>query len=86
MKIPITFNYQNKEYKGELSPVSGSGSNATYHLTVDGFHWGQLSYITGSPGFNGKHAVAEGWRFSSNTQDLQHLAEDFGRVVEAAYQ
>lgn len=84
-QIPVTFTYQSKEYKGFLSSVSGRAA-ITYDLIVDGFFWGSLIYVEGSPGFgpSGLHAVPSGWRFNSPTMDLGYLADEFGRTVEAA--
>lgn len=85
--IPVTFTYEGKEYKGKLSKVSGSGSISFYHLDVDGYHWGQLFYVSPHPGFPGdeRHPpTPDSWRFGSNQPNMEHLADDFGRVVMAA--
>jgi hypothetical protein len=76
--IPIAFEFEGKQYSGHFTPVSGAGSGANFHLSVNRMHWGQLSYIEGHPGFNGGlHAVASGWRFSGKP-GLEKLTEHFG--------
>jgi hypothetical protein len=84
-QIPVTFELKGKEYKGTLEQVMGAGSTAMYHLTVDRFHYGQLWYVSGSPGFEGGlDAVPAGWRFASNQHpELDKLADYFGYCVEA---
>lgn len=86
--IPVTFNYKGNEYKGFFSQVSGSGSTAMFHLNVNGYHWGQLSYVQGHDGFNGgPTAVKAGWRFASNQHpELEEMADYFGDVVIAWFQ
>ena len=82
--IPVTFFYEGHDHKGELTRVSGGGSASVYQLQVDGYYWGQLIYVENQPGYDGKHAVLEGWKFYSNQKELDHLADYFGRVVVAA--
>jgi hypothetical protein len=81
--IPVTFELKGKTYSGNLSQVSGAGATAMFFLDVDGYHYGQLSFVTGHPGFEGGiHAVEPGWRFSSNSHpELSELAEYFGSCV-----
>lgn len=86
-EIPVTFTYKDKEYKGYFTKVMGAGSSGMFHLTVNGSHWGELWYITGSPDINGLHAVPEGWRFASNQHpDLEKLIDYFSDVVVAWYE
>lgn len=73
--IPVTFTFEGKEYKGSLSKVSGGGSSGSFHLTVNGRHWGQLFY------------GADRWYFFSNSMPgMSALAEEFGYVVTAWYE
>jgi hypothetical protein len=82
--IPITFEFQGKQYTGHFSQVTGCGSNANFHLSVTTRHWGQLFYIEGQPGFDGGiHAVPSGWRFSGNIPGLEELTEYFGYHIIA---
>jgi hypothetical protein len=83
--IPVTFELNGKEYKGQLSRVAGAASTAMYYLTVDKLHYGQLWYVSGHTGFEGGvHTVAAGWRFASNSHpELDKLADYFGYCVEA---
>jgi hypothetical protein len=83
-EIPVTFELNGKEYRGLLSKVMGAGSSSMFHLDVDGWHYGQLWYISGSPGFEGDKVVEAGWRFASNPHpELDKLAEYFGYCVQA---
>lgn len=68
---PVTFNYEGKEVKGELGFAVGAGG-LTWFLMVNNFYWGQLHF------WNEKE-----WRFTSNTQDLGHLADHFGETLIA---
>jgi hypothetical protein len=82
MDIPVTFSFEGKEIHGTISHVTGTGNNASYHLTVNNFYWGVLRYVTGGPGPNGMHPVKAEWRFTSNVHPgLETLGEYFGGVV-----
>ena len=65
---PVSFEYQGKKYIGILSKVSGAGTSAVWHLMVDNYYWGALSYTTK-------------WVFNSPKNDMQDLAELFGQHV-----
>jgi len=43
----VSFEYQGKKYIGMLSKVLGAATNNVWHLMVNNFYWGALSY-TGS--------------------------------------
>lgn len=83
MNIPVEFCYNGITYRGSLESVIGTGYE-TFHLSVDGFYWGRLWYVPGSPGFNGLHSVPAGWKFDSNKPGLEELADYFERVIIAA--
>lgn len=68
--IPVTFTYLKKEYKGYLSPVTGSGG--VFHLMIDKRYRGQLIHT-------------DKWEFYSNDRMFEELAEYFGQVVVAWY-
>lgn len=84
-QIPVTFDFKGKELKGFLSSGTGAGIGINFQLSANGYHYGQLCYMEGHPGFNdGVHAQEPRWRFASNTSpQLQLLAEHFGYVVTA---
>lgn len=75
--IPVTFTFQNKEYKGSLSEVSGAGAElgTCWHLMVDNYYWGQLLYLE------------RGFVFHSQKdhEGMKYLGEVFGEVVIAWY-
>ncbi|WP_147202800.1 hypothetical protein [Segetibacter aerophilus] len=83
--IRVVFDFKGKEYKGILSPLSGAGTLGNYHLMVDNYYWGTLSYSQGSEGFNGGvHAFPAGWVFDSPSHpELNELADHFGYAVTA---
>ena len=70
VSIPVTFNYNGKEYKGHFTQVLGAGSTAMFHLTVDGFYFGRLRYSE----------FANGWVFdhTPNTEGLERSANECG--------
>lgn len=78
MNIPVTFTFQNKEYKGILSEVSGAGAErgSFWHLYIDNYYWGQLLYLE------------RGFVFyaQNNTKEMEYLGEVFERFVVAYYQ
>ncbi len=74
-KIPITFSFEGKEYKGVFSLVAGSGNSARFHLTIDGLHYGQL-WLTDH----------YGWRWASTPGYFEGMQEEFGAVIVAWYQ
>lgn len=74
-KIPIAFEYEGKNYMGEFGRVSGSGSTASFHLTVNNFFQGQLI-----------NTENYGWKFWSNSGKFQGLSEYFGEYLMAWYQ
>jgi hypothetical protein len=74
--IPVSFEYEGKQYQGFLNAVSGSGVTGTHwHLMIGSRYWGQLVFTTGF-----------GFRFASNKEDMEHLSDYFGDVVIAWHQ
>ena len=71
-KTPIAFKYQEKEYCGYFSRVSGSGNTSLFHLMIDNFYQGQLFL---SQNF--------GWRFSNQTGKFESYSEYFGEYITA---
>lgn len=69
-QIPITFEYEGKQYKGEFGIVSGSGSTATYHLIIDGFFQGQLVQTENY-----------GWQFHNNKDKFKTMADYLGEYI-----
>jgi hypothetical protein len=69
MKIPVTFEYEGKEYNGFLVSVPGAG-NQMFHLMVNNYYKGQL-FLT-----------EQGWRFSSQNKKLEHLQNVFVEVLK----
>ena len=43
-KIPVMVQFEGKEYLGYFSQVMGGSSNSMFHLMVDGYYWGRLSF------------------------------------------
>ena len=74
-KIPITFEYEGKQYAGIFSNVSGSGSIANYHLTIDNFFQGQLM-----------QTEKYGWQFHNNKDNFKGMADYFGGYLVAYIQ
>jgi hypothetical protein len=68
MDIPVSFEYEGKRYDGVLSKVSGAATQM-YHLNVKGYYCGQL-FLT-----------VNGWRFSSQSGKLDHLANVFINAI-----
>lgn len=68
MKTPISFDYKGKHYEGTLSEVKGAGTK-TWHLTINGYHRGQLLLLD------------RGWAFFSNSREFEELADYFGEAV-----
>jgi hypothetical protein len=68
--MQVSFTWHNKEYNGELRPVSGAGT--IYHLIVKNYYQGQLIRTAG------------GWQFSTQIQDyIPELAILFGNVLDS---
>lgn len=76
--IPIAFEFKGKKYSGHFSKVSGSGSTATFYLTVDKFYWGRLRLSD----FNNT------WCFdpTPKTEGLEKLVDEFSDLIIAWYQ
>lgn len=68
--LPVSFTFNNKEYTGVLSPVSGGGG--MWFLFVQGYFKGQL-LLTSS-----------GWRFYSQSGKIDYLSKELGELVEKA--
>ncbi len=77
-KIPVIVQFEGKEYSGYFSKVMGAGSTGTFHLMVDGYYWGRLSFSE----------FANAWRFdpTPKTLDLEKLADEFSDWIIAWYQ
>lgn len=71
-KIPITFEYEGKQYSGHFSQVSGAASSGTFHLMIDHYYCGQLILTENF-----------GWQFTSQTKKFQELSDFFGQYIEA---
>ena len=71
-KIYVSFERNNRFYRGSLSPVCGAGAQAndTYYLMIDQYFYGKLRR-TGS-----------GWVFDNN-YGWNDLAVELGRQVDA---
>lgn len=71
MNHPISFEYQEKRYQGELQPVAGSGGNV-YHLMIDKFYYGRLRQANGS------------WVLDTNKKSagMEYLASELGGALE----
>jgi hypothetical protein len=76
MTIPITFTVDGRTYTGHFSRVSGSASTATFHLTINGFHYGRLRLR--------EHDLQ--WFFDSNDGMFGEMAEWFGSYVTAYFE
>lgn len=73
--VPITFEFRGKKYTGHFGRVAGAGSSSHFHLTVGGYHYGQLWFSDRGV-----------WRFESNAfPEMSELAEEFGAVVTGWY-
>ena len=77
MTIPITFEFQGKQFSGEFSDVMGAGNTAIFHLSINRFYYGRLRYSQ----FEG------GWVFDTNAGSVgwEVLAEQFGYHLIAWY-
>lgn len=79
--IPVTFEFNGKEYKGFFSRPKGAGD--VWYLTVQekkrgklgNYHWGQLFRADGA------------WRYADQTRynEMLYLSDYFGDVVTAWY-
>jgi hypothetical protein len=69
-KIPITFEFECKEYNCYFNKVSGSANNSLFHLMNDNYYCGQL-FFTGT------------WQFYGNR--FNDMGETFGSYLIAWY-
>lgn len=71
-KIYVSFEREERFYRGSLSPVSGAASYSSdsYHLMINGYYYGHL------------RRTATGWAFD-NCWNWDDLAPELGREVEA---
>lgn len=74
-KIPVSFEYKGKHYKGTLEEVNGGGGGM-WHLTIDRYYCGQMNY-------NGNTGTL---RFTSQTGKFEELNDFFADVLIAWYQ
>ncbi len=72
--IPVSFEWQGKEYARHFSVPHDAGGNVWF-LTVNKYHWGQLILTQNY-----------GWAFHNNKNEMKELADYFGDVVTAWYQ
>ena len=63
--VTITFTFNGREYKGELSQVQGAGDTGVYHLMIDHYYKGRLRLS----------AYDNRWVFDG---EFGELAEGFG--------
>ncbi len=71
--IPITFDHEGNTYTGHFNQISGSGTNATFHLMIDNRYRGQLV-----------KTERFGWHFSNNKDEFKGMGEPFGNhILEA---
>lgn len=68
--IPLSFQYKGKNYNAILSKVPGAGGLNIWHLTVNNFYWGALSYT-------------DKWVFHNPKNEMKELADFFGSHVNA---
>lgn len=73
-KIPITFEYEGKEYKGTLDQVAGAAGK-TWHLMIDNFYWGKLRLND------------NGWFFDATpkNESMTSMAYYFGEYITLWY-
>ena len=73
MDIPVTFEFEGKQYQGTLSLVSGGAG--MWHLYVEG--------ADGKLYFKGQlFKVGDKWRFASQSGKIDYLGEEFGKIIE----
>ena len=73
-KIPIHFEFEEKEFSGYFNPVSGSANTTLFHLMISNYYKGQLFYtnswqffgtnFTGMGDFFGNYVTA--WHESNS--------------------
>lgn len=69
-KVPITFEYNGKQYAGQFAQVSGAGGTANFYLMINNFYCGQLLYT-------------DKWVFNSNDGRFKELENYFGDYITA---
>ena len=70
-KVPITFSYNGKEYRGKFDPVFGAGRNVWY-LMINKYYSERLRLND------------NGWFFDGNK--FTELADDLGDYLTSWYQ
>ncbi|RYD54052.1 MAG: hypothetical protein EOP56_19640 [Sphingobacteriales bacterium] len=70
--IPITFEFEGREYRGELVEVTAGGSY--WQLLIDRYFYGDLMYS------------AKGWAFYSPKDRFPGMADYFGDYLTAYLQ
>ena len=68
IRIPVSFEYRGKNYEGIFHRVQGGGATV-WHLMINDFYYGRLTHT-------GK------WIFSSNSKEMEELADCFGGQIE----
>lgn len=69
--IPLKFTYRDKEYKGELTSVTGAGSSSLFYLFIDNYFRGQFFYSDSE----------KRWIFKSNDGMFEDLEDYFERAI-----
>ena len=74
--IPVSFEWEGKNYRGVLTAVNGAGVQV-YHLMIDKFYNGRLRLTD-----------RYGWQFdpTPKTESFKELRDFFGDVVTAWYE
>lgn len=72
-QIPVTFTYLEKEYKGTLDEIAGTGAQV-WHLMVGRDYWGRL------------RQVGDIWYFDESKDKVPGLVDHLAATVIAWYQ
>lgn len=74
MDIPVVYEHEGKQYKGQLTYVAGSGMHV-WHLMVNGFYLGMLFL----------NNVSKEWVFHDQQWKMAYLAEFLGMCLVSWY-
>jgi len=66
--IPVSFEYNGKQYQGQLQQVFGGGAQV-WHLMINKYYYGMLMYT-------------DKWVFHNPKNEMKDLAEFFGEHVQ----
>lgn len=64
---PVSLEYQGKNYIGKLTKVPGASGLNVWHLMVNNYYWGTLTFT-------------DKWVFNTQKRDMKELANFFGRT------